>query len=84
MAILKKQAESLAEYYASIEKRSKNANIFMNIAIPVMGAVPITMGLIEMGNGNTDRGWNYIITGLVITASVEIVYQGGKWIFKVF
>jgi len=84
MAILKKQAESLTEYYAKLEKRSKNTNTLINIAIPVMGAIPVTMGLIEMGNGNTDRGWNYVLTGIAITVSAEIVYQGGKWVFKVF
>jgi homoserine dehydrogenase len=84
MAILKKQTESLTEYYAKLEKRSKNTNTFINIAIPVMGAIPVTMGLIEMGNGNTDRGWNYVLTGIAITVSAEIVYQGGKWVLKVF
>jgi hypothetical protein len=84
MAILKKQTESLTEYYAGIEKRSKNTNLFVNIAIPVIGAIPVTMGLIEMGNGNTDRGWNYVLTGLAVTVSAELVYQGGKWVFKVF
>lgn len=84
MAILKKQTESLTEYYAKLEKRSKNTNTFINIAIPVMGAIPVTMGLIEMGNGNTDRGWNYVLTGIAITVSAEIVYQGGKWVFRIF
>lgn len=84
MALLKKQTDSLTEYYAGLEKRAKNTNTFINIAIPVIGAIPVTMGLIEMGNGNTDRGWNYVLTGLAITVSVELVYHGGKWVFKVF
>lgn len=84
MALLKKQTESLTEYYAGLEKRSKNTNLFVNIAIPVIGAIPVTMGLIEMGNGNTDRGWNYVLTGLAVTVSAELVYQSGKWVFRVF
>lgn len=84
MESLKKQTDSLTEYYAGLEKRAKNTNTFINIAIPVIGAIPVTMGLIEMGNGNTDRGWNYVLTGLAITVSVELVYHGGKWVFRVF
>lgn len=83
-AILNKQIDAMNEYYAGMEKRSKNTNIFVNIAIPVIGSIPTVIGLIEMGNGNTDRGWNYVITGLSITLSAELIYQGGKWIFKVF
>ena len=84
MESLKKRIDSLTEYYAGLEKRAKNTNTFINIAIPVIGAIPVTMGLIEMGNGNTDRGWNYVLTGLAVTVSVELVYHGGKWVFRVF
>lgn len=79
--------EELDEYDKKIvgyEKQIKNAYIFTTVATNTISLVPVAIGLIEMGNGNTDRGWAYVKTGLVLTIGVNIVYQGGHWIFKIW
>lgn len=78
------QVKSLEERVAFAEKRSKNNYIYGNIVTPIPGLMLMTYGLIEMGKGNTDFGWKFVTAGAVTLLGMELIYQGGKWIFKIF
>lgn len=80
--VAKNQVAFYQEAIANAERKLKNAYIFMNVAVPVLSMIPITIGFIEMGNDNVDRGWNYIKLGGITLLSCEIVLQGGHFIFK--
>ncbi len=69
---------------ASIEKQVKNSYVFTTVATNTLCLIPVGIGFVELANGNTDRGWVYIKTGLAITIGVNLVYQGGHWVFKIW
>ena len=78
---LEKKLQEECDYY---KKRSKNSYIYGNIVTPLPGLLIMTYGFIEMGKGNTDAGWNWFKAGAITAASMEVVYQGGKWILKIW
>ena len=73
--------EEKIEYY---KKRLKRATIVENITIPLPGLSLMTVGIIEIANGNNSRGIKYIEAGAITLGVMEVVYQGGKWVFKLW
>lgn len=76
--------EKLRERVACAEKRLKNATIYSEVVTPIPGLLLMTAGFIEMGVGNTDMGWNLFKAGAITLVSMEVIYNGGKWIFKIW
>lgn len=76
-----KGLEEQIEYY---KKRLKRATIVENITIPLPGLSLMTVGIIEMANGNNSRGIKYIEAGAITLGVMEVIYQGGKWVFKLW
>ena len=76
--------ESLEELLAAAEKRERNSLIYENIVTPLPGLAIMTWGFVEMGCGNTDKGWRIFTTGVVTLVGMEVCYQGGKWLFKIW
>lgn len=69
------------DYY---KQKDKAAYIYGNIVTPLPGLMLMTYGFIEMGNGNTDKGWDFFKIGAFTLVGMELVYQGGHWLFRVW
>lgn len=69
---------------ASYEKQIKNGFIFTTITYNILAAAPIAIGYIEYLNGNEARGSMYAKVGVSLVLGVNIAYQGGHWIFKIW
>lgn len=78
------QVKALEERVAYAERKSRNNYIYGNVVTPIPGLLLMTYGLIEMGKGNTDNGWAFVTAGGVALLGMELIYQGGKWVFKIF
>lgn len=78
---LKLEIKSWEELQAKDNIKLKNNYILGNILVPLMPLTLTTIGLINMGNGNTDRGWILVQSGLYSLIGFELTFQGGHWIF---
>ncbi len=78
------KAKALEERVAYAERRNRNATIYSEVVTPIPGLILMTAGFIEMGNGNTDLGWNLVKAGAITLVGMEVIYNGGRWIFKVW
>lgn len=80
LALEQKQKEEI-DY---LKNKDKNSYIYGNIITPLPGLMLMTYGFIEMGKGNTDSGWRWFEAGAITLVGMEIVFQGGKWIFRIW
>lgn len=78
------KAKALEERVACAERRDRNAMIYSEIVTPIPGLILMTAGFIEMGCGNTDVGWNLVKTGAITLVGMELIYNGGRWVFKIW
>lgn len=79
--VLEQQQREEIEY---LKNKDKNSYIYGNIITTVPGLMLMTYGFIEMGNGNTDKGWRFFEAGAVTLVGLELVYQGGHWLFRIW
>lgn len=80
IALEKKQREEID----FLKRKDKNAYIYGNVLTPLPGLMLMTYGFIEMGKGNTDYGWKWFEAGAITLVGMEVVYQGGHWIFRIW
>ena len=64
--------------------RNKNANNFVEISIPIMAFPLIGFGLYEYCSGNENMGKIMMIVGTTSLIGCELVWNGGKFIFKIW
>ncbi len=78
---LEKQLREELDYYKA---KDKNSYIYGNIITPIPGLILMTYGFVEMGKGNTDYGWTWFTAGAITLAGLEVVYQGGHWVLRIW
>lgn len=78
---LEKKQQELIDYY---KKKDKAAYTYGNIVTPLPGLLLMTYGFVEMGKGNTDAGWTWFKAGAITVFAMEVVYQGGHWVIRVW
>lgn len=78
------KAKALEERVAYAERKNKNSTIYANVVTPIPGLIFMVQGFIEMGKGNTDYGWRLFEIGAITLVGMEVVYQGGHWLFKIW
>lgn len=74
---------NLLELNTEKEKILKNRDMIVNILIPTLSLIPVGMGLLEYSN-NTELAKKYIITGVGCFVGCELIYQGGKLVFRIW
>lgn len=78
------ELENYKEYIASVKRKLRNVSVFVNIAIPLC-TIPIACnGIYNIAKGDELVGKINLYTSLGLFVGLECVYQGGKFIFKVW
>lgn len=79
--ILLNQLNSIKELAAENEKRLNNCYRFGNLLAPLF-PVGLTVTGAAVYNYDNQLGKNLMIAGCISLVSIEVVYQGGHWIFR--
>ena len=71
-------------YIFEIEKKLKRADLFIQIAIPILSTPMIANGFYFYRIGNEKYGKTCMIIGTSLFIGAELVWNGGKIIFKIW
>lgn len=83
--------EKLKERVAFAERKAKNAYIYGSVVTAIPGILVFTKGVVDMvtwyseGHTTKEGGANaltWIYAGLVTEVGMQLVYQGGHWVFN--
>ncbi|MBR6612892.1 MAG: hypothetical protein IKK93_11835 [Campylobacter sp.] len=87
-AKLKQKWKAHLELDAEINKRFKNSFAVGTVTSALPGITLITIGMIKLSNvedqDELKQGWQYVTYGTIALVGVELVYQGGHWIFRIW
>ena len=82
--ILNKQKDAILEQYSFAQKKEQNLYEFCSIAIPILSIGTIAAGGYCIYKDYENIGKPLIIGGAASLLTVEVILQGGKFIFRVF
>lgn len=71
-------------YLNEIEKKAKRADLFVQILIPTLSVPMIANGIYLYANGNENYGKICMYSGAIMLVGAELVWNGGKFIFKLW
>lgn len=87
-AKLKQEWKAHLELDAEIDKRFKNSFAVGTVTSALPGITLITIGMIKLSNvedqDELKQSWQYVTYGAIALVGVELVYQGGHWIFRIW
>ena len=71
-------------YINEVEKKAKRTDTFVQILIPTLSVPMIANGIYLYANGNESYGKLCIGSGVVMLVGAELVWNGGKFILKIW
>lgn len=71
-------------YLNEMKKKAKRTDSFVQILIPTLSAPMIVNGIYLYANNNENYGKICIGTGIIMFATTELIWQGGKFILKIW
>ena len=69
-------------YISELERKNKFANTFAQIAIPALSLPMVINGVYLMATGNETYGKVCLVGGIVMFAGAELIWNGGKFLFR--
>ena len=71
-------------YLNEIEKKAKRADLFVQVLIPTLSVPMIANGIYLYANGNENYGKVCMYGGAIIFVGAEFVWNGGKFVLKIW
>ena len=71
-------------YINEIERKAKRTNLFVQILIPTLSIPMIANGAYLYANGNESYGKICMTSGVVMLLGAEVVWNGGKFVLKIW
>lgn len=71
-------------YLNEMEKKAKRTDLFVQILIPTLSVPMIANGIYLYANGNENYGKICMYSGAIMLVGAELVWNGGKFVFKVW
>ena len=71
-------------YLNEIEKKAKRANLFVQILIPTLSVPMIANGIYLYANGDENYGKVCMYGGAIMFVGAELVWNGGKFVLKIW
>ena len=71
-------------YLNEIEKKAKRADLFVQILIPTLSVPMIANGIYLYANGNENYGKVCMYGGVIMLVGAELVWNGGKFVLKIW
>lgn len=71
-------------YISEIEKKAKRTDLFVQILIPTLSVPMIANGIYLYANGNEDYGKVCMYGGAIMLIGAELVWNGGKFVLKIW
>lgn len=71
-------------YISEFEKKAKRTNLFVQILIPTLSVPMIANGIYLYANGNESYGKVCVYGGAIILVGAEVVWNGGKFILRIW
>lgn len=87
ISILGEMQEELNKYKIyinEVEKKAKRTDTFVQILIPTLSVPMIANGIYLYANGNESYGKLCIGSGVIMLVGAELVWNGGKFILKIW
>ena len=81
---MQEELDKYKMYIFEIEKKLKRADLFVQIAIPILSTPMIANGFYFYRIGNEKYGKTCMIIGTSLFIGAELVWNGGKIIFKIW
>ena len=81
---MQEELDNYKIYINEIEKKAKRADVFVQILIPTLSAPMIANGVYLYVNGNESYGKVCIYGGVIALVGAEVVWNGGKFILKIW
>ena len=81
---MQEELDNYKLYIFEMEKKLKRADLFVQIMIPTLSVPMIANGTYLYMNGNEQYGKICLIGGVSLFLGAELVWQSGKFIFKVW
>lgn len=81
---MQQELDNYKIYLSQVEKKLKRTDVFVQIIIPTLSLPMIANGTYLYFNGKEQYGKICIISGVSLFIGVELVWNGGKFIFKIW
>ena len=81
---MQEELNNYKTYINELEKKAKYTDTFVQILIPTLSVPMIVNGIYLYANGNENYGKLCIGSGVVMLVGAELVWNGGKFILKIW
>ena len=81
---MQEELDNYKIYLNEIEKKAKRADSFVQILIPTLSIPMIANGIYLYANGNENYGKVCMYGGAIMFVGAELVWNGGKFILKIW
>ena len=81
---MQEELNNYKTYINELEKKAKCTDTFVQILIPTLSVPMIVNGIYLYANGNENYGKLCIGSGVVMLVGAELVWNGGKFILKIW
>ena len=78
------ELDNYKAYVNGLEQKIKRTNVLVQVMIPTLSLPIIANGVYMCANGNETYGKVCLYGGIALFISAEVVWNGGKFIFKLW